>query len=65
METTTTDRKMIDCGQFAKSPQDCTLQITGRTSEVIDAAVAHAVAKHGHHDGPELRAMLSGALKDA
>jgi hypothetical protein len=65
MANETTTRKMIDCGEFATSPEDCTLQISGRQSEVLEAAVAHAVASHGHHDGPELRTMLSGAIKDA
>jgi hypothetical protein len=29
------------------------------------AAAAHAVAKHGHQDTPELREMLRGALQTA
>jgi len=32
---------------------------------VLDAAVAHAVAKHGHQDTPELQEMLRGGLQDA
>jgi len=57
-------RKMIDC---RKVPSDigCTLTIAGTEEEVLDAAVAHAVAKHGHEDTPELREMLRGGLETA
>jgi Protein of unknown function (DUF1059) len=57
-------RKMIDC---RKVPNEigCTLAIAGGEDEVLDAAVAHAVAKHGHRDTPELREMLRGGLEDA
>jgi predicted small metal-binding protein len=55
-------RKMIDC---RKVPNEigCTLTIAGKEEEVLDAAVAHAVAKHGHTDTPELREMLRGGLE--
>jgi predicted small metal-binding protein len=57
-------RKMIDC---RKVPSDinCTLTIAGEEDEVLDAATAHAAAKHGHENTPELREMLRGALTDA
>lgn len=57
-------RKMIDCG---KTPNEinCTLTIAGEEGEVLDAAVSHAVAKHGHADTPELRDMIRGGLEDA
>jgi len=57
-------RKMIDC---RKVPNDigCTLAIAGREDEVLDAAVAHAVAKHGHEDTPELREMIRAGLETA
>lgn len=57
-------RKMIDCG---KVPNDinCTLVIAGAEEEVLDAAVAHAVAKHGHENTPELREMIRSGLEDA
>jgi predicted small metal-binding protein len=58
-------RKMIDCRQV---PNDigCTLTIAGgEEEEVLDAAVAHAVAKHGHEDTPELREMIRGGLQPA
>jgi predicted small metal-binding protein len=57
-------RKMIDC---RKVPNDigCTLTIAGTEDEVLDAAVAHAVDKHGHEETPELREMLRGGLETA
>jgi predicted small metal-binding protein len=55
-------RKMIDC---RKVPNEigCTLTIAGEEEEVLDAAVAHAVAKHGHTDTPELRGMQRGVAQ--
>ena len=58
-------RKMIDCRSI---PNDigCTLTIAGEEGEVLDAAVAHAVDKHGHPSAtPELREQLRRALTDA
>jgi predicted small metal-binding protein len=57
-------RKMIDC---RKVPNEigCTLTIAGQEDEVLEAAVAHAVARHGHQDTPELRDMIRTGLEDA
>jgi len=57
-------RKMIDCRQVPNEI-GCTLTIAGGVAVVLAAAAAHAVAKHGHQDTPELREMLRGALHDA
>lgn len=57
-------RKMIDC-RSVPSDIGCTLTIAGQEEEVLDAAVAHAVAKHGHEDTPELRETLWAGLTDA
>jgi len=57
-------RKMIDC-RAVPNQVGCTLTIAGQEEEPLDAAVAHAVAKHGDQDTPELREMLRGALTDA
>jgi predicted small metal-binding protein len=56
-------RKMIDCRQL---PNDigCTLTIAGEEEEVLDAAVLHAVDKHGHQQTAELREQLRGVLTD-
>ena len=63
-EETVMTRKMIDC---RKVPSDngCTLTIAGTEDEVLDAATAHAVAKHGHEYTPELREMLRASLETA
>jgi predicted small metal-binding protein len=57
-------RKMVDC-RAMPSESGCTLTIAGTEEEVLDAAVAHAVAKHGHQDTPELREMIRSGLADA
>jgi predicted small metal-binding protein len=57
-------RKMIDC-RSVPNEIGCTLTIAGQEEEVLDAAVAHAVAKHGHEDTPELRDALKAGLRDA
>lgn len=55
--------KLMDCG---KVPSDtgCTLRLVGREPEVLEAAVAHAVAAHGHADTPELHEQLRTMLED-
>ena len=57
-------RYMIDCRKVP-SENGCTLTIAGTESEVLDAAVEHAVARHGHENAPGLREMLRGALEPA
>jgi predicted small metal-binding protein len=57
-------RKMVDC-RTLPSEIGCTLTIAGEEEEVLDAAVAHAVDKHGHENTPELRDQLRGSLVDA
>lgn len=57
-------RKMIDCRKVP-SENNCSLTIAGTESEVLDAAVAHAVSAHGHTDGAELRDMIHAGLEDA
>jgi hypothetical protein len=54
-------RSIIDCRSTANTV-GCTLTLIGEPEEVVDAAAQHAVAVHGHTDGPELRAMLHAAL---
>ena len=44
---------------------NCTLTIAGEEDDVLDAAVLHAVDKHGHQNPPELRDMLRGGLTSA
>ena len=39
--------------------------MSGSEKDVLEAAVGHAVAKHGHKDTPEFRSQLKSMLKDA
>jgi len=57
-----TARKSIDCRLYP-SEKGCTLKISGTEDEVLDAAVAHAVAAHGHTNTPQLRNELRGLLR--
>lgn len=56
-------RKYIDCRDYP-SEMNCTLVLAadGET-ELLDAAVQHAVAVHGHRDTPEFRQQLKGMFK--
>jgi predicted small metal-binding protein len=56
-------RKVADCRDFP-SEIGCTLTISGEEDEVVNAAVQHAVAVHGHEDNAELRGWLRENLKD-
>jgi len=57
-------RKYIDCRDFP-SEMNCTVAIAADgDAELLEAAVQHAVAVHGHKDTPEFRAQLKGALRD-
>jgi hypothetical protein len=42
-------RKVIDCRLFP-SGKNCTLAISGTEEEVLEVAVQHAVASHGHQN---------------
>ena len=58
------ERKFIDCREVP-SERNCTVAIVADTEgEVLEAAVQHAVAAHGHKDTPELRNQLRGAIHD-
>jgi predicted small metal-binding protein len=56
-------RKIADCRDYP-SDSGCTLTIAGEEDEVLEAAVQHAIAQHGHEAGPELRNWLRDNLKD-
>jgi predicted small metal-binding protein len=57
-------RKMVDC-RTMPSEIGCTLTIAGEEGEVLDAAVMHAVATHGHENTAELREEIRAGLVDA
>jgi len=53
----------IDCRQYP-SDMNCTVSIAADSKkELVDAAVQHAVAVHGHKDSPELREMLGKTIQ--
>jgi predicted small metal-binding protein len=56
-------RQYVDCREVPSVSQ-CTVAISADTErELVDAAVQHAVAVHGHTDTPELRKQITGAIK--
>lgn len=57
-------RKYVDCREFP-SESACTIAICADgENELIEAAVQHAVAVHGHEDTPEFRSQLRGAIRE-
>lgn len=57
-------RKHIDCREFP-SEMNCTLALVADSEgELLEAAVQHAVAVHGHKDSGEFRAQLKKLFKD-
>jgi len=58
------ERKSIDCRDYP-SESGCTLKLEGSEDEVLDAAVNHAITRHGHTDNPELREQIRLLLKNA
>lgn len=57
-------RKFIDCREFP-SEMNCSIAIVADTEgELLEAAVQHAVAVHGHQDTPELRDQIRGVIRD-
>jgi predicted small metal-binding protein len=56
-------RMYVDCREYP-SDMNCTVAISADTKEeVVQAAVQHAVAVHGHQDSPELREQLGKMIK--
>jgi predicted small metal-binding protein len=56
-------RFYVDCRDFP-SEMNCTVAISADTKpELVDAAVQHAIAVHGHHDSPQLREQLAQMIK--
>lgn len=51
-------RKYVDCREMPQETR-CTIAISAdNDEELIDAAVQHAVAAHGHRDNMETRALM-------
>lgn len=57
-------RKYVDCREFP-SEMNCTIAISADSEEeLLEAAVQHAVAVHGHRDSPEFRNQLRAVFKE-
>lgn len=57
-------RKYIDCRAYP-SEMNCSVAMCADSeSELLEAAVQHAVAVHQHKDSPELRDQLKALFKD-
>jgi hypothetical protein len=59
----TSVRSYVDCREFP-SENNCSLKISGTPDEVLTAATQHAVASHGHQDGPELREQIKSGIRE-
>ena len=56
-------RMFVDCRDYP-SEMNCTITIAADTKkELLEAAVQHAIAVHGHQDSPELRHELAKMIK--
>jgi predicted small metal-binding protein len=56
-------RLFVDCRDYP-SEMNCTVAISADTKEeLVNAAVQHAVAVHGHQDSPQLREELAKMVK--
>ena len=56
-------RMFVDCRDYP-SEMKCTVAISANTKkELLEAAVQHAVAVHGHHDSRQLRDELAKMIK--
>ena len=57
-------RKFIDCREFP-SVNNCTVAISADSDkELLEIAIQHACAVHGHKDSPELRTQLQSLVKE-
>ena len=56
-------RQYIDCREYP-STMNCSVALSAdNEKELLDAAVQHAVAVHGHTDSPDLRKQLASLVK--
>jgi predicted small metal-binding protein len=57
-------RKYIDCRDYP-SEMNCTVALSADTdTELLEAAVQHAVSVHGHRDTPDFRNELRKTFKE-
>jgi predicted small metal-binding protein len=56
-------RQYIDCREYP-STMNCSVALSADSDkELLEAAVQHAVAIHGHTDSPDLRKQLASLFK--
>jgi predicted small metal-binding protein len=56
-------RYSIDCRKYP-SESNCSVAISADSKqELVDAAVQHAVAVHGHEDTPQFREQIAHMIK--
>jgi predicted small metal-binding protein len=56
-------RLTIDCRDYP-SENNCTVSISAdNKNELVEAAVQHAIAVHGHKDSKELRDMIGKSVR--
>lgn len=57
-------RRYIDCRNFP-SEMNCSVAISADSEEeLMEAAVQHAMAVHGHKDSPELREQVKKSMQE-
>jgi predicted small metal-binding protein len=57
-------RQYIDCRTIAKDSK-CSVTIAADSEqELMEVAIGHAVAQHGHQDTPEFRNQLRQAIRE-
>ena len=57
-------RRYIDCREYP-SQMNCSVALCADgDAELLEVAVQHAVAVHGHEDTPQLREQLKSLFKD-
>ena len=57
-------RKFVDCREVP-SEMNCSLALSADSEdELLEAAVQHAIAVHGHEDTPDLRNMIRSVMRD-
>lgn len=56
-------RMAADCRKMP-SESHCDVYMSGSADHVLEAAVAHAVASHGHKDTAELRGQIKEMMEE-
>jgi predicted small metal-binding protein len=57
-------RKFVDCREFP-SEMNCSVALSADSEdELLEAAVQHAIAVHGHKDTPDFRDMIRSTIRD-